>query len=183
MALAEQLGSALTEADGFTDGAGPPAVDEAECLGDAHRGQAGQRELDREPLGAGDALGPGQVERPGLELAGDERGTPEDADDRGRYEDEPDAEQIHGGVEAGQLAEERVGGGLAGEAVATDDLTVGVQAGQGRAGGCQQDRERGQRRGRGDSLDAELPPGQPDHFCTSRWWLLSRRRRPVAWLM
>ena len=43
--------------------------------------------------------------------------------------------------------------------LAAGDPAGGVQAGQVRPGGREQDRERGQRRGGGDGLGAELEPG------------------------
>src|ERR1017187_7998011 len=88
-------------------------------------------ELDRQPLGAGDALGPGQPERPGLELAGDQRGSPEDADDGGGEDDAGDAGQVHGRVDAGggRIAEEVTGQLPATAAVAAGDPAGGIQAG------------------------------------------------------
>ena len=86
-----EAGDAGGEIVGLADGIRPPGIHEAERFGNGHGGQAGQRELDHEPPGPGDALCPGQPIGPGLELAGDQRGTPEDADDRGRGEDERDA--------------------------------------------------------------------------------------------
>ena len=63
--------------DRGVDRAGPPGHHQAEQPGRGHAGQADQAELDRQPSGAGDALGPGQPEGAGLELAGDQRRAPE----------------------------------------------------------------------------------------------------------
>jgi hypothetical protein len=105
-----ELHAAAAATDGAPDGRGPPGLHEAEPFGDGHGGQAGQRELDRQPPGAGDALVPGQVVRPGLELTGDQRRSPEDADDGGGDQDDHDADQVHQPVAAGaQLLEEGAG--------------------------------------------------------------------------
>src|SRR6202023_2897496 len=102
---------AAAVADGLADGIRPPGIHEAERLGDGHGGQADQRELDRQPLGPGDALVPGQPVGPGLELTGDQRGTPEDAEERGRGEDEYETKWVRDVVHGTglQLVEEAAG--------------------------------------------------------------------------
>ena len=67
------------ESAGPVDRAGPPGDEQAEQPGGEHGGQADRGELDRHPAGAGDALVPGQTERTGLQLAGDQRRSPEQA--------------------------------------------------------------------------------------------------------
>ena len=67
----------------LSTGPRPPGHHEAEEPGDYHARNTHEAELDRQPAGAGDALGPGQAEGAGLELAGDKRRPPEDADEGG----------------------------------------------------------------------------------------------------
>jgi hypothetical protein len=69
------------------DRAGPPRHHEAEepCYGRA--GKADGAELDGQPAGAGDALGPRQTKGSGLQLTGDEGRPPEDPDDA-RHDDD-----------------------------------------------------------------------------------------------
>ena len=88
------LDASAASPSGLVDGAGPPGHHEAEQPGGGHGGQADQAELDGQPAGPGDALVPGQPEGAGLELAGDQRRAPEDADDRGRDEEDSDAEVV-----------------------------------------------------------------------------------------
>jgi hypothetical protein len=175
-----EQGASGAVAGGSAERCGPPGLHQAESLGDGDGGQADHAELDRQPPGAADALGPGQPERPGLQLAGDQRGAPEDADDGGSEDDDRDADHVQRriGTVGLQLPDEAAGQTAAAAVMAAADPAGGVQAGQVRAGDGQQDGERHQGRDRGDGLGTELAPAQPDHCCTSR----RRRPRPVTWL-
>ena len=106
-------------------------------------------ELDGQPPGARDRLGPGQPVGAGLELAGDQRRAPEHADDHRRHGDDDDA-----GVEE--------------VAVVRREVVEDVPVGRGEVGqpwtGRGQDQREGDREGRdGRGLGAELAPGEPDH--------------------
>src|SRR6266849_5958712 len=131
---------------------------------------------------------------PRLELAGDQRGAPEDADDDGGDQDGREAEQVQQPVGAGaedkaaavagvQLLEEvvRIPTAVADAAPAAADRAAAVQTGEVRSGDGQQDRERGHDHCRAGGLKAGLTPGQPDQLATSRWWLW--RPRPRASFM
>src|SRR4051812_23588056 len=84
---------------------------QAEQSGEGHGGQAEQAELGGQPAGPGGRLGPDQPLGAGLQLAGDQRGAPEDADQRRDQIGQGRAEDVRQGDPAP--------GGLLGEAVAT----------------------------------------------------------------
>jgi hypothetical protein len=104
---------------------------------------------------------------PGLQLAGDQRRAPEQADDGGRQEDDPGAEQEQHRVGAGdQRPGEVVSQVRAAGAAAAVEPVGGEQAGQVRPGGREQDSVHSQRGEGDDGLGTELKQAEPGHDTT-----------------
>jgi hypothetical protein len=149
--------------DGLADRRRPPVLHEGQRLGDGHGGQAPDGELDGQPPGPGNGLVPGQRGGAGLQLAGDQRRAPEQADEEGRQEVDPGAEQEQQRISVAVQRHGEPAGQVRAAAMAAVEPAGGEQGGQVRAGDREHDRVRRHRREGGNGLGAELPPGEPGH--------------------
>jgi hypothetical protein len=155
----------------------PPPVDHpGEQSTYRHGGEADQSQLHRKPSPSGDALGPGEAEGAGLELAGDE----------GRAEEEPDEcrrdrdDERQGTLQQRVDLEHRVRRRGAVSRYLAGALECVVHVCQVRAGDGEHDGEHGERAEANDYLRAELAQRQANHGRTSSF---SRRSPWTARVM
>ena len=141
----------------------PPRDRECQHTGDQNRRAADERELRQHPALAAHGLGPREPVGAGLELAGDKRSAPEDADEGGRNPQQEHQRVLQEAVVPEELVHRQAA--AVGRDARCDQLVIEMR--QVDAGDPCRDRERGEEARNDKRLRLGLQPGEAGHDATA----------------